>query len=97
MKRWFQRFVLGRRWLAFIVMGLAFFGFGTGTLNLFMLLKANAELLAAHGWQAVMDGGLQQLLELLLTGYLSMACYIVFKSCEYTLVRYLAELPSSPR
>jgi hypothetical protein len=95
-RRWFHRIVLTRRWVAFLVMGLAFFGFGAGTLNLFMLLKANAELLAAHGWQAVMDGGLRQLVELLLTGYASMLCYVVFKACEYSLVRHLADSPPGP-
>lgn len=91
MKLWFQRAVLGRRWATFVLLGLAFFGFGAGTLNLFLLLRANAQLLADHGWQAVMDGGLQQLVELLLSGYASMACYVVFKACEYSLVRHLAE------
>lgn len=91
MKLWFQRAVLGRRWATFVLLGLAFFGFGAGTLNLFLLLRANAQLLADHGWQAVMDGGLQQLVELLLSGYASMACYVVFKACEYSLVRQLAE------
>jgi hypothetical protein len=85
--------VLARRWATFIVLGLAFFGFGVGTLNLFMLLKANADLLAAHGWLAVMDGGLRQLVELLVTGYASMLCYVVFKACEYSLVRHLADPP----
>jgi hypothetical protein len=33
-----------------------------------MLLKANAGLLATHGWPTVMDGGLRQLVELLVTG-----------------------------
>jgi len=93
MKRWFHRVVLRRRGLAFVIMGLTFFGFGVGTLNLFMLLKANAELFAGYGWQAVLDGGLQQLIELLLTGYLSLACYLVFKICEFALVRQLAEPP----
>ena len=97
MRRWFHRTVLSRRWLAFIIMGLAFFGFGVGTLNLFMLLKANAELFAGYGWQAVMDGGLQQLVELLLTGYASLVCYLAFKSCEYTLVRHLSDPPSAAR
>jgi len=97
MRRWFHRTVLERRWLTFIVMGLAFFGFGVGTLNLFMLLKANAELFAGYGWQAVMDGGLQQLFELLITGYASLACYLVFKSCEYTLVRHVSEAPPGER
>lgn len=91
MKLWFQRNVLGRRWAAFLMLGLAFFGFGAGTLNLFFLLRANARLLADHGWQAVMDGGLSQLVGLLLSGYASMACYLVFKACEYSLVRHLAE------
>lgn len=73
-------------------MGLSFFGFGVGTLNLFMLLKANAELFAGYGWQAVLDGGLQQLVELMFTGYASLVCYLVFKSCEYTLVRHLSDV-----
>ena len=97
MRRWFHHTVLSRRWLAFIVMGLAFFAFGVGTLNLFMLLKANAELFAGYGWQAVMDGGLHQLVELLLTGYASLVCYLVFQSCEYTLVRHLTDGPPAAR
>ena len=82
MQRWFHRVVLSRRWATFLVMGLSFFVFGLGTLNLFMLLKANAELLSAYDWQAVMDGGLRQLAELLLTGYLSLVACLAFKTCE---------------
>lgn len=91
---WFRRVVLGRRWLAFIVLGLAFFVFGSGSLNLFFLLKANGQLLAEHGWQAAMDGALQQLVELLITGYLSMAAYVVFKACEHALVHGLVDAPA---
>jgi hypothetical protein len=87
---WFGHAVLSRRWLTFVVMGAAFFVFGSGSLNLFFLFKANTELLANHGWQAVMDGGLQQLIELLITGYVSMAAYLVFKVCEHALVHHLA-------
>ena len=43
MRRWFQRIVLARRWLTFIVMGLSFFVFGIGTVNLFMLFRENAD------------------------------------------------------
>ena len=56
MKRWFRRQILNRIWLCFVVMALAFFGFGLGTLNLFFLMRANAELLLEHGWQALMEG-----------------------------------------
>lgn len=90
-RRWFQRVVLGRPGPAFGVMGLAFFVFGIGSLNLFHLLQANARLLFEHGWMALMDGGLQQLLELLVTGYGSMAAYTVFKACEVRLSHWLAD------
>jgi uncharacterized membrane protein HdeD (DUF308 family) len=93
MKRWFHRTVLSRRWLTFLVMGLAFFVFGAGTFNIFMLFKANADLIASYGWQALMDGAARQFAELVVTGYLSMAAYVVFKACEYRLARGLAEKP----
>ena len=96
MPAWFQRVVLSRLWLCFIVLGLAFFGFGAGSLNLFFLLRANAVLVLDNGWMALTDGGLQQLLELLLTGYLSMASYVVFKACEQRLARWLLDPPVSP-
>jgi len=88
--------ILSRRWSAFLVLGLAFFAFGAGTVNLFTLLHANASLIAEHGWQAVMDGGLRQLAELLLTGYVSMAAYVVAKLCEDHLVRQLRGEQGAP-
>ncbi len=97
LSRWFRRVVLSRRWATFVVMGLAFLVFGGGSLNLFFVLKANLALLAEHGWAAAMDGGLQQLLELLLTAYASMAAYVVFKACEYRLVHAVCDSTSSPR
>jgi len=90
-RHWFQRVVLSRVWLSFIVMGLSFFAFGVGSLNLFFLLKANTALLLEHGWLAVMEGGLQQLLELLFTGYASMLAYTVFKACEYRMAHWLGD------
>ncbi|MBP9149549.1 MAG: hypothetical protein KBG00_12290 [Rhodoferax sp.] len=91
MKAWFQRVVLRRTWLCFVVMGLGFFAFGLGTLNLIYIARANATLLMEHGWQAMMDGGLLQLVEILLTGYASLAAYIVFKACEHKLALGLSE------
>jgi len=91
LKRWFHRIVLKRLWLSFIVMVLAFFAFGIGTLNLFYLLRANGNLLVDNGWQALMDGGAQQLAELLLNGFVGMAAYVVFKACEHRLVHWLGD------
>lgn len=91
MRKAFNRLVFSRRWLTFIIMGLAFLGFGAGTFNLFILLKANTELVLEHGAQALGDGAAQQLIELLVTAYLSMAAYVMFKACEYRLVHWLSD------
>ena len=72
-------------------MGLAFFVFGVGTYNIFMLLSANLDLITRHGWMALMDGAARQLAELVVTGYLSMAAYVVFKTCEYRLAHDLGD------
>ena len=96
MKRWFHRLVLSRRWATFIVLGLSFVAFGAGSLNLFFVLKANINLLLEYGWMAVIDGGGQQLVELLITGYASMAAYVIFKACEYRLVHWLTDKPDDP-
>ncbi len=85
----FQRLVLSRLWLTFVVLGLSFLAFGVGTLNLGLLLMANARLLGEYGWQAITDGALRQLLELAATGYLSIAAYVVFKTCEHRLSEWL--------
>ena len=94
LKRWFHRTVLSRRWLTFLVMGLAFFLFGAGTFNIVMLLSANASLIASYGWQALMDGAARQFVELIVTGYLSLAAYVVFKVCEHRLAHDLASPPA---
>jgi hypothetical protein len=91
LKRWFHRVVLSRRWLTFVVMGLSFFVFGAGTYNLVMLLQANVALVADYGWQALMDGAARQFVELIVTGYLSLAAYVVFKTCEHRLTHALYE------
>ena len=96
MKAWFHRTVLARRWATFLVLGLSFLAFGAGSLNLFYVAKANFTLLLENGWMAVMDGGGQQLLEVIVTGYLSMAAYIVLKASEYRLVHWLVE-PTEPQ
>ena len=91
LKRWFHSTVFSRRWLTFLVMGLAFFVFGAGTFNIFMLLTANFGVISRNGWQALMDGAARQLVELVVTGYLSMASYVVFKACEYRLTHALSD------
>src|SRR5215216_6578262 len=95
LKRWFHRVVLSRPWLTFLVMCVSFFAFGAGTLNILMLFNANAEFVAQYGWQAVMDGAAVQFVELVVTGFLSMGAYVVFKTCEHRLSHALASAPAA--
>jgi hypothetical protein len=91
LKRWFHRAVFPRRWLTFLIMGIAFFAFGVGTFNIFMLFSANFRVISRFGWQALMDGAARQLVELVVTGYLSMAAYVIFKACEHRLTHDLSD------
>jgi hypothetical protein len=84
------RFLLRRWWLTFILMGLSFVLFGLVTLNLLHSLGANLAFLGMHGVDAVREGGLLQLLELVASGYGAAACYVFFKLCEKVLVDRLA-------
>jgi hypothetical protein len=93
LRRHFQRVVLGRPWLTFVVMGQAFFCFGMVSLNLLRLLRANLELILANGVMALVDGGALQLVELVLNGYIAMLAYVVLKTCEHTLSHWLADTP----
>jgi predicted PurR-regulated permease PerM len=91
MRPWLERFVFRHALATFAVMVLSFLVFGAGTYNLFLLLKANLQLIAEHGRQALMDGAAQQLAELMVTAVISMAAYVLFKACEHTLVHRLCE------
>jgi hypothetical protein len=86
-----QRHVLRRPWLSFLVLGIAFFVFGVCTLNLGVLLVGNLRLLGDYGWQAAMEGALRQLVELVATGYLGIAAYVVLKACEHRCVHWLTD------
>jgi hypothetical protein len=77
-------------WLAFLVLGLSFVGFGLSSLNLLHVLSANVEFLTTYGWDAVRDGALWQLVQLVVSGYVAAACYVACKLCEKVLVERLA-------
>ena len=59
-QRWLD-FLYRHAWLTFILMGLSFLLFGYYSVNLFVLLKANVELILEYGMMAMADGAAQQL------------------------------------
>ena len=91
----------GPAWLTFLVMGAAGGGVAVCTFHLYETFSANFELLTTYGVMGLVDGGLRQLLELILWGYAGMACYLVFKGCVDGLLyrvpkRAPPQPPSSP-
>jgi ABC-type uncharacterized transport system permease subunit len=87
-QRWLD-FLYRHAWFTFILMGLSFLLFGFYSVNLFVLLKANVELILEYGMMAMADGAAQQLAELLFAAYLSMLFFLAFKVCERVLVSRL--------
>ena len=79
-------FLRAHRFLTFLLMSGSFVTFGITAVNLFFVFKANLDFLAAHGRMALEEGGLLQLLQLLLASLLAMAFYLLFKVCEKVLV-----------
>ncbi len=78
-------------WAAFVLLGVSFVLFGLITLNLLHMLRANLEFLGSYGFEALREGGFRQLLEIVVSGYFSAACYVVFKLCEKVLVDRLSK------
>ena len=76
-------------WLAFFLLGVSFVLFGMLSLNLLNTLGANFDFLSMYGVDAVREGALLQLAEVVLSGYLAAGAYVVFKLCEKVLIERL--------
>jgi hypothetical protein len=70
----------------FLIAGVFAGLFAWTSFNLLHLAMANFRFIGEYGQMAVMDGGAQQFLGILLYGYLSLAFYLSFKTCEVELV-----------
>ena len=84
-------FLFRHPWLTFLLMGASFLLFGVTSVNLYVLLAANINLLLEYGTMAIADGALQQLAELLGSVGLCILFYALFALCDRTLVRRLTE------
>jgi len=78
--------------LAFFLLIASGLAFGAMTLNIFRLVAANWNFITTYGFMALKDGGLQQAIELILTGMLSMIVYLIFKFCEHILIDWMRSL-----
>ena len=83
MEKFLFRLFKGPIWRTFLLMGL-FGGLSAySSYNLLMLFIANFGFISQYGYMALKEGGLLQLVELVIYGYLSIVFYILFKGCLY--------------
>jgi hypothetical protein len=56
------------------------------TIDLAQLAMANVRFITTYGAMALAEGGLLQLVEIVIRGAISLAAYLGFKTCEVELV-----------
>jgi hypothetical protein len=86
MKSLFNALFNGPAWRTFLLMGMFAGLFAITSYDLLMLFSANFNFITTYGVMALMEGGLRQFVELVISGYLSLAFYILFKGCLYGLL-----------
>ncbi len=89
-------FLFRHWWLTFLLLGISFLLFGALSLNLLHTLSANFEFLSMYGVEAVREGALKQLAEIVISGYLAAAAYVISKLCEKVLVERLTAAKATP-
>jgi len=73
------------------MMTLSFLGFGYFSINLFLLFKANIDLINQFGLMAIKEGAAWQLVMLLLSAFVSVLFYATWKVGERLLVDWVVE------
>ena len=73
----------------FLMLGVFGALFAWFSFNLIHFLMGNFRLIAEHGLLALREGALRQAVELIASGYLAIAFYVAFKTCEIELVTRL--------
>jgi hypothetical protein len=70
----------------FLVMGASGMALAWMSFNLLHLAMENTRFIGMHGLVALLEGGLRQIIEIMIYGILSLVSYLVFKVCEVELV-----------
>src|SRR5438132_10656477 len=86
-----KKFLMRHPLLTFLLMGSCFLVMGVISLNLIYLFHSNFEFILEYGIMGLRDGGLIQFMELVVSGYIALIFYVLFKVCEKTLVEWLIE------
>lgn len=77
--------------VALIAMTLCFLMFGYFSVNIFVILQANIDLINRFGLQALADGAAIQLLAIVLSAFASVIFYSAWKVCERLIVDWVTK------
>jgi hypothetical protein len=78
--------------IVLFIMTISFLGFGYFSVNLFLLFKANVALINDFGVMAIKEGAAKQLGMLLLSAFVSVLFYAVWKVGERLLVDWAVDI-----
>lgn len=70
----------------FVLAGVSLAVVAYATYNLLHLSMANLSFLREHGLMALMSGGLLQLMQIVLSGTVALAFFLLYKICESELI-----------
>ena len=72
--------------ITFLIMGVSIFVAGVLSIQLFFYFSKNLQFISEHGIDALQEGAFLQFFELSIVGFIALAFYLLFKSCEHVLV-----------
>lgn len=78
------------RVVTFIAMTVSFVVFGVLSVNLATYVSANATYLITYRWDAIVEGGGRQMIEVWVSALGASGAYLLFKLCETALIQRVA-------
>lgn len=74
---------------ALVVLTFCFLMFGYFSVNIFVILEANIDLINRFGFRALVDGAAVQFLSIILSAFVCVFFYSAWKVCERLIVQWV--------
>lgn len=92
MRKKLMSFLVRSPVIVLALMTFSFLGFGYFSVNLFLVFKANVAFINEYGAMAIQEGAAQQLGQLVLSAFVSVLFYAVWKVGERLLVDWAVDI-----
>lgn len=88
MRRYIVKFLARHPIATLLVMTICFLSFGYFSINIFVILEANLDLINRFGWRALADGAAIQFISVVLSALASVIFYSAWKVCERLIIEW---------